>query len=183
MKIYTKTGDGGETSLFNGERVSKDALRIESYGTVDELNSLLGLCRSLNTVQEVDSRLERIQNDLFVLGTDLASPEGTRSGRVRRLSKEQVTRLEQEIDGIDPRLEPLTGFILPGGTRTAATLHVARTICRRAERLAVRLSAAEQVNPHAIVYLNRLSDFLFTLARLVNSISNTPETRWTPPDA
>ncbi len=180
VKIYTKTGDGGETSLFNGTRLPKDALRIEAYGTIDELNSIIGLCRSLNTVREVDACLAEIQNDLFVCGADLATPQGPKDKKIDRLPASAIHRLEKEIDKIDPKLEPLKHFILPGGTRTAALLHVARTICRRAERLVMRLSRSESINTDILVYLNRLSDFLFVLARQVNSLSNTPEVIWSP---
>jgi len=180
MKIYTKKGDGGETSLFNGVRLPKDALRIEAYGTVDELNSIIGVCRSLNTVRSVDTHLGRIQNDLFTLGADLATPAGSRSRKTLRLKSGAIRRLEKSIDEIEPELEPLKNFILPGGTRTASMLHCARTVCRRAERLAVKLSRSEPVAPEVVVYLNRLSDFLFVLARWVNSLSSTPETKWVP---
>ncbi len=174
MKIYTKTGDRGETSLHGGERVPKDTLRIEAYGTVDELNSLLGVCRSMNQSADVDTILEEIQNDLFTLGADLATPAGT----VRRILEEDAVRLEKHIDMIEPRLQPLAAFILPGGNRSAALLHFARTVCRRAERLTVRLTRTEKLGSAPTVYLNRLSDLLFMLARWVNSVSNTPETPW-----
>jgi cob(I)alamin adenosyltransferase len=180
MKIYTKTGDAGETSLLDGRRTSKDSLRIEAYGTVDELNSLLGLCRSLNTVREIDAHLAALQRELFVLGADLAADPSLGQKHVPHLPEKAVQRIEAAIDGIEPRLEPLRNFILPGGTRTAAVLHLARTVCRRAERLAVHLARSESVRPESIVYLNRLSDFLFVLARLVNSISGTSEEIWTP---
>jgi cob(I)alamin adenosyltransferase len=179
MKIYTKTGDGGETSLLGGRRTSKDSLRIEAYGTVDELNSLLGLCRSLNTVSEIDAHLALLQRELFVLGADLAADPSQKQQNVPHLPEDAVSRLETAIDSIEPRLEPLKNFILPGGTRTAAILHLARTVCRRAERLVVHLSRTETVNRNSVVYLNRLSDFLFVLARLVNSISGTAEELWT----
>lgn len=174
MKIYTKTGDHGETSLHGGERVPKDDLRIEAYGTVDELNSLLGVCRSMNQSADVDTILEEIQSDLFTLGADLATPAGT----VRRILEEDAVRLEKHIDMIELRLQPLAAFILPGGNRSAALLHFARTVCRRAERLTVRLTRTEKLGSAPTVYLNRLSDLLFMLARWVNSVSNTPETPW-----
>lgn len=180
MKIYTRTGDAGETSLFGGRRVPKDTLRIESYGTVDELNSLIGVCRSFNTVREVDGILEEVQNDLFALGADLATPAGTSPGSVRRIGNDDVVRIERHIDGIEKTLEPLQNFILPGGSRSAAILHVARAVCRRAERLVVHLTREEHLDGTPLVYLNRLSDLLFTLARRVNALSNTPETAWHP---
>ena len=178
MKIYTKTGDRGETSLFGGKRVPKDSLRIESYGTVDELNSILGICRSFNTVKEVDGILNQIQNDLFILGSDLATPASS-STKNPRIQASDIERLEKHIDAIEPIVEPLKQFILPGGSRTAAFLHFARTVCRRAERLIVRLQREDTaVDNNIIVYLNRLSDLLFMIARWVNALSNTPETKW-----
>ena len=179
MKIYTKTGDAGETSLFGGTRVEKDALRIEAYGTVDELNSVIGVCRSMNTVQEIDRILGQIQNDLFTLGADLATPRKTRR-KIRRVTAADARRLERHIDTLEPLLAPLKHFILPGGGRTAAMLQFARTVCRRAERLVVRLSRSEPIGAHGVIYLNRLSDLLFVLARRVNGLGNTPETIWRP---
>ena len=179
MKIYTKTGDTGKTSLFGGKRVPKDTLRIEAYGTVDELNSILGVCRSMNTAKEVDAVFEEIQNDLFTLGADLATPSDTKK-KVKRISPPDVSRLEQHIDAIQPNLAPLASFILPGGNRSASMVHLARTVCRRAERLVVRLSREETIGEHDIVYLNRLSDLLFVVARWINALGNTPETTWQP---
>jgi cob(I)alamin adenosyltransferase len=178
MKIYTKTGDKGMTSLFGGERVAKNVLRIEAYGTVDELNSLIGVCRSMNTVREVDRILDQIQHDLFTLGADLATPASGRAKKIRRVSAADARRLERFIDGIDPLLAPLKNFILPGGSRTAAMLQFARTVCRRAERRVVELGHVEKIGAHPVVYLNRLSDLLFVLGRHVNALSNTPETIW-----
>jgi cob(I)alamin adenosyltransferase len=180
VKIYTKTGDTGKTSLFGGKRVSKDTLRIEAYGTVDELNSILGVCRSMNTATEVDAVFGEIQNDLFMLGADLATPVDTKNKNVKRISPPDVARLEQHIDAIQPKLTPLTSFILPGGNRTAAMVHVARTVCRRAERLAVRLKREEPIGEQDVVYLNRLSDLLFVVARWINALGNMPETKWNP---
>ena len=180
LKIYTKTGDKGETSLFGGKRVGKDTLRIEAYGTVDELNSLLGVCRSLNTAKEVDAILEQIQNDLFTLGADLATPQDSKAKAVKRISTSDTSRLEQHIDKIDPTLEPLKHFVLPGGSRTASMLHFARTVCRRAERLVVQLAREETIGEEPVIYLNRLSDLLFVLVRWVNTISNMHETKWNP---
>lgn len=180
MKIYTKTGDKGETGLFGGRRVSKDSLRIEAYGTVDELNSVIGLCRSMNTVKEIDSILEEIQHDLFTLGADMSTPLDSGNLSLKRIHINDVSRLERHIDSIDATLELLKNFILPGGSRSAALLHFARTVCRRAERLTVRLNQSESIGEQPIVYLNRLSDLLFVLARRVNALSNTPETKWNP---
>ncbi len=178
MKIYTKTGDKGDTSLFGGKRVRKNNLRIETYGTVDELNSTIGVCRSINTVKEIDAILEEIQNDLFTLGADLATPADTCIKKTKHIHASAVSRLEQHIDKLEPQLEPLRQFILPGGNRTAAMLHLARTICRRAERLAVHLSNEESIGENPIVYLNRLSDLLFVLARWSNALSHTSEMKW-----
>jgi cob(I)alamin adenosyltransferase len=180
LKIYTKKGDKGETSLFGGKRLPKDSLRIETYGTIDELNSIIGVCRSMNTAKEVDVILEQLQNDLFTLGADLATPHGVEQGRIDRIQPGDVARLEHIIDEVDPKLQPLKQFVLPGGSRTAALLHFARTVCRRAERRVVQLSREETIGESLIVYLNRLSDLLFVLARWVNALSNTPEAKWNP---
>ncbi len=174
-RIYTKTGDGGETSLFGGARVGKDAIRIEAYGTVDELNSSLGYCRSLKLPAAVDRVLGAIQDDLFLLGAILASP----GGGVGRIEQADVERLEKAIDRFDAALPPLRNFILPGGHPSAAMLHVARTVCRRAERLVVRAARSERIDPLVIVYLNRLSDLLFILARTTNRRRKQNEVRWT----
>ena len=178
MKIYTKTGDTGTTSLFGGKRVSKDDLRVEVYGNVDELNSLVGLCRSLNRVKEVDRILNEIQNDLFRLGADLATPITYAKGKTIRIGKREAIHLEHHIDVIDSQLAPLKNFILPGGARSAAILHVARSVCRRTERLVVRLSRSDAARVSAVIYLNRLSDLLFVLARWVNARNKTDEVRW-----
>lgn len=178
MKIYTKTGDRGETSLYGGKRVAKDSLRIEAYGTVDELNSLLGVCRAFTMAQEVDTLLEELQHDLFTLGADLATPFDTQSSSVRRIQPDDSARLEKHIDSIESSLEPLKNFILPAGNKPASLLHYARTVCRRAERFVVRLSRQEKINEFSIIYLNRLSDLLFVMARWANSLSGTTETKW-----
>ncbi|HUL44107.1 MAG TPA: cob(I)yrinic acid a,c-diamide adenosyltransferase [Bacteroidota bacterium] len=177
MKIYTKTGDKGETSLHGGKRVRKDALRIVAYGTVDELSSVLGVCRSFNTVRNIDVLLEEIQLDLFTLGADLAAPE---KAPISRITTDEITRLEKHIDDLEPQLPPLVHFILPGGNRTAAMLHVARTVCRRAERIIVRLGQKEALSSDPQVFLNRLSDLLFILARYSNMLGDTPEKEWVP---
>ncbi len=178
MKIYTKTGDRGDTSLFGGQRVPKDALRIEAYGTVDELNSALGLARAENTDAQIDRILEGIQNELFELGADLATPQSVEKGKVRRMESKDVQGMEKNIDDLQGRLKPLRSFILPGGFPVAARIHFARTICRRAERAAVRLSRNEDIGDTVIIYLNRLSDLLFVLARYANARAGVPEVRW-----
>jgi cob(I)alamin adenosyltransferase len=177
-RIYTRAGDTGETSLGDGGRVPKTDLRIEAYGTVDELNSFLGLALAGDLPDEVRPWLEQVQNDLFDLGADLSVPlEDDRRERLR-VTSEQVERLEELCDLVNARLEPLRSFILPGGTEASARLHVARAVCRRAERLAVALAAEHGVNPAALSYLNRLSDLLFILARAANAGSREP--LWRP---
>ncbi len=178
MKIYTRTGDTGDTSLFGGGQVRKSDRRVEAYGTVDELNSLLGLVRTYDLPAPAPEWLEAIQNTLFHLGADLATPTDVTAGRAVRLDASAIQALEAAIDRMDGQLSPLRGFILPGGTPAAAALHVARTVCRRAERVVVALSDEQVINPTAIVYLNRLSDFLFTLARWVNHHAGESETGW-----
>jgi cob(I)alamin adenosyltransferase len=178
-KIYTRGGDTGETSLGDGERVRKDALRVEAYGTVDEANAAIGIAR-LNTQGKADEILGRVQNDLFDLGADLCRPEdGRRAEGALRVSASQVARLETEIDALNADLAPLESFVLPGGSAASAHLHLARTMTRRAERLAIALAAAESVNPEAIKYLNRLSDLLFVLARHCNS-GGAGDVLWSP---
>ncbi len=180
MKIYTKTGDTGETALFGGQRVAKDALRIEAYGAVDELNAFLGLAVHHCTSPDIQSRLQRVQGELFQVGADLATPLDAKTSYISRLDADPARRLESEIDEWQELLPPLTSFILPGGSQPSAALHIARTICRRAERRTVSLARAEPINEAVIVYLNRLSDWLFVLARLVNHRHNVPETPWRP---
>jgi cob(I)alamin adenosyltransferase len=180
MKIYTKTGDKGETSLYGGKRVSKAAIRIEAYGTVDELNSVIGICRAMNPPQQVDEALLKIQNQLFTLGADLASPLTNRKNKnVPRISENESKFLEELIDKLDSEIEPLRSFILPGGSLLSAHIHFARTVCRRAERLVVQLSQKEKIGTQSIIYLNRLSDFLFVLARWVNHLERKNEIIWT----
>ncbi|HUC66247.1 MAG TPA: cob(I)yrinic acid a,c-diamide adenosyltransferase [Stellaceae bacterium] len=167
-RIYTRGGDAGETSLGDGSRVPKTELRVECYGTIDEANAAVGLAR-LYTEGDVDAALARIQNDLFDLGADLSTPEtGKRAAGALRILASQVERLEREIDALNAELKPLDSFVLPGGTPCAAHLHLARTVVRRAERLAAALAAHETINPEALKYLNRLSDHLFVLSRHVN---------------
>lgn len=180
-KIYTRTGDGGSTALGNGERVSKTSLRVEAYGTVDELNSLVGLART-EAVDEADRILGLIQNDLFDLGADLCMPiESDVESHTERLRviPGQVDRLESEIDQATARLQPLKSFILPGGSILSARLHHCRTVARRAERICVELSGVEQVNPDAIRYLNRVSDWFFVMARIANDEGNA-DVLWAP---
>ena len=177
-RIYTRAGDAGETSLGDGSRVPKTDLRIEAYGTVDELNSFVGVALAGDLPEEFGPWLERVQNDLFDLGADLSVPlEDERRERLR-VTAEQVERLEELCDLVNERLEPLKSFVLPGGTEASARLHVARAVCRRAERLAVALAAEHAVNPAALAYLNRLSDLLFILARAANA--GSPEPLWRP---
>lgn len=178
MKIYTKTGDKGDTSLFGGQRVPKDALRIEAYGTVDELNSLLGIVRAENKDSRIDKVLAQVQNHLFNLGSDLATPRSLQTKRVRRVEPKDAHALEKVIDSLEEHLKPLKRFILPGGSPVAARLHFARTVCRRAERAVVRLSRNEGIGEGITVYLNRLSDLLFVLARYANHLADVPETIW-----
>jgi cob(I)alamin adenosyltransferase len=179
MKIYTKTGDRGDTSLFGGQRVPKDALRIEACGSVDELNSVLGIALADGPDEEIRSVLEQIQHKLFGLGADLATPRSTgRRKKIRRIDPRDSLWLEREIDRLDPVLKPLKNFILPGGSRFAARLHFARTVCRRAERAVVRLSRNEDIGEGVTMYLNRLSDLLFVLARYANRSAGISETRW-----
>jgi cob(I)alamin adenosyltransferase len=178
-RIYTKTGDKGETALGNGTRLPKYALRISAYGTVDETNAAIGLAR-LHTDGELDAMLARIQNDLFDLGADLCVPEeGRRGGDALRIVETQVERLEREIDAMNAELAPLTSFVLPGGTAAAAYLHLARTVSRRAERLIVELGTHEKVGAAAIKYANRLSDHLFVASRYANG-KGANDVLWVP---
>jgi cob(I)alamin adenosyltransferase len=170
-RIYTRAGDGGETSLGDGERVSKDSPRIWAYGTVDELGATLGTAMVSGLEPDAAELVRRIQNDLFDVGADLSVPLETDRGHGKsrlRIDERHVTALEEACDAYGERLEPLTSFVLSGGTPQAAALHLARTVCRRAERFTVRLAQSEPVNPHAVAYLNRLSDLLFILARIHN---------------
>ena len=183
-RIYTKTGDAGETALANGARVAKHSKRVAAYGTVDELNAQLGVARlHTQTDTAIDEALARIQNDLFDLGADLARPAMEKDAEagypVLRIVGAQTARLEAEIDAMIARLEPLRSFILPGGAALAAHLHVARTVARRAEREAVELAASESVNDHAIKYLNRLSDWFFCAARIAND-EGRADVLWVP---
>lgn len=181
-KIYTKTGDAGETALGNGARVAKHAMRVTAYGTVDELNAFLGVAR-LEAKGDIDTALSRIQNDLFDLGADLCRPDMEKDAEAEyaplRMADAQVARLETEIDGMNGDLEPLRSFILPGGSALSAQLHVCRTVARRAERLAVELATMEAVNPASVKYLNRLSDWFFVAARTANN-GGKDDVLWVP---
>lgn len=181
-KIYTRTGDGGDTALGNGERVAKHSLRVSAYGTVDELNATVGMAR-LYAAGDMADQLAAIQNDLFDLGADLCRPEMEKDADAEypplRLDPAQVDRLEAEIDAMNADLQPLRSFILPGGSAASAHLHLCRTVARRAERLAVELSGTETVNPAAVKFLNRLSDWFFVAARVTND-NGRADVLWVP---
>ncbi len=179
MKIYTKTGDDGTTGLFGGGRRSKASLRVESYGTVDELNSMIGVVRSENTDAEIGEMLERIQNDLLSVGADLATPAENESKSVLRVGQPMIGQIEQWIDLLEARLPELRNFILPYGAMTASLLHLARAVCRRAERLIVRLSQDEEINALIVIYVNRLADLLFVMARYSNASVGRQDSVWT----
>ncbi len=179
MKIYTKTGDKGTTALYGGERVLKNALRVSAYGSVDEANAAIGLARSHLDQKAIDNHLTDLQNALFDLGADLATPSDSKyRSNITPIDDRDVTQLEELIDAYDKELPPLTNFILPGGHSAAAALHLARTVTRRAEREVVALAEQEELNTHAVIYLNRLSDLLFTLARVINKNAGVSETNW-----
>jgi cob(I)alamin adenosyltransferase len=181
MKIYTRTGDEGETGLFGGGRVSKDHPRVAAYGDVDELNSVLGVARATEPPEFFDQLLEAVQRDLFSIGGQLATPDPAPVAKAlvkADLPMERVTEFERIIDASETDLPPLRAFVLPAGTPKAAALHQARTVCRRAERSVVHLARESQIPPVFIVYLNRLSDLLFTLARLANFRSGISDATW-----
>lgn len=182
MKIYTKTGDRGETSLMGGARVPKNSLRIAAYGSVDEVNAHLGVIRSDHPEPKLDSILNSLQNALFVLGADLAAPRDRENQKVPRIALSDVKMLEQTIDELEAALKPLASFILPGGTTIAAHAHVARTVCRRAERTVVELSRQEAIGEEPVVFLNRLSDLLFVMARYANHLAGVKEPQWPSPE-
>ena len=180
-RLYTRAGDLGQTRLGGGQIVAKSSLRLECYGTVDELNSILGLVRSLEPCAEIAHPLPRIQNELFDLGSDLCFLEEDKGKwPIPHVRPDQIEALEREIDSMQSQTGPLANFILPGGSRAAASLHVARTVCRRAERLCVRLADEEPVAPLVIQYLNRLSDWLFAAPRLENAKAGVEESLWRP---
>ncbi|MEO6444918.1 MAG: cob(I)yrinic acid a,c-diamide adenosyltransferase [Gemmatimonadaceae bacterium] len=181
MKIYTKTGDEGQTGLFGGGRVEKDHPRVEAYGDVDELNACIGLARSIELMPRIDEVLVPIQRDLFSIGALLATPDHAKMHeqlKKARIDQDRIAELERAIDDCDRELEPLRSFILPGGTPKASALHVARTVCRRAERRVVALHREVGLPDLAVIYLNRLSDLLFTLARLANTRAGAGEVTW-----
>lgn len=179
-KIYTRTGDAGDTGLVDGSRRPKYDLRVEAYGTVDEANSAIGVGRIYAAPgSEPDAMLRRIQHDLFDLGADLSTPYGAGEDKALRIISAQVLRLEAEIDQLNMAIAPLNSFVLPGGSPLSAQLHVARTVVRRAERLVCHLAVVERINPEAVKYLNRLSDFLFVLARAMND-NGAADVVWLP---
>jgi cob(I)alamin adenosyltransferase len=187
MKIYTKTGDRGETGLFGGGRVPKDDLRVQAYGDVDELNSTLGVAvvhAQAAGMDDVAAGLLRVQADLFTVGANLATPRPEDGGRananVPELREGSIEELERWIDACETELEPLRSFVLPGGSPAAAALHLCRTVCRRSERQVVSLARTATVGPEILRYLNRLSDLLFTLARLANHRAGVPDVPWVP---
>jgi cob(I)alamin adenosyltransferase len=181
VKIYTRTGDGGETSLFGGGRVRKDHPRTAAYGDVDELNSAIGLVRATAPAELFDELLQAVQRDLFAIGGRLATPEPEKVAKAMAkavLPPERAESFEQVMDDAERELPPLSAFVLPGGTPKAAALHVARTVCRRAERSVVHLAREDEAPPEVLIYLNRLSDLLFTLARLANHRAGSPDITW-----
>ena len=181
MKIYTRTGDAGDTGLFGGGRVPKDDPRVEAYGDVDELNAVLGMARAVELMPRIDEVLVRVQRDLFAIGALLATPDHDKMAQhlqKARIDEHRIAELEQSIDDAESELEPLRAFVLPGGTPKAAALHVARTVCRRAERRVVSLQHDVEVPGLVVIYMNRLSDLLFTLARLANKRAGAGEVTW-----
>ncbi len=180
MKIYTKTGDEGLTSLFGGKRVSKSELRIDTYGTTDELNAWIGVLRDLEVNQNRKDTLVEIQDRLFTIGSILATEPGNTKVKIPSLSEADINFLEKQIDEMDALLQPMRFFVLPGGHPSVSWGHVARTVCRRSERLTIALDKAEKVDPLVIKYLNRLSDYLFVLCRMMTHELKIEETPWKP---
>ncbi len=181
LKIYTKTGDEGDTGLFGGGRVPKDHPRVVAYGEIDELNATIGMARSIEMMPRIDEVLAPVQRDLFSLGALLATPDLEKMKEQlekARISDARIAQMERDIDDGEAELEPLKSFILPGGTPKAAALHVARTVCRRAERAVIRLQRDTELPPIVLVYLNRLSDLLFVLARVANRRAGAGEVTW-----
>lgn len=176
--MYTRGGDKGETSLYGADRVSKDSLRVEAYGTLDELNSVVGLAITGCDRDEISRPLKRIQSELFTAGADLATVTAKTPKAVPRIEKKSTERLESMIDELQEKLPRLTAFVLPGGTETSARLHVARSVCRRAERRVIALAKKEKVNPEMVPYLNRLSTYLFNLARYANALEGVKDEPW-----
>lgn len=179
MKIYTKKGDKGTTSLFGGASIGKSSSRIEAYGTVDELNSVIGMAITAGTTDRGLEILNDIQGQLFVLGADLATL-ASKKAKIERIGDKDIKWLEERIDELEEHLPPLTSFILPGGTQAGATLHMARTVCRRAERRTIALKHQDPISDECVIYLNRLSDLLFVMARFENHKAGAPETPWEP---
>jgi cob(I)alamin adenosyltransferase len=179
MKIYTKTGDGGETGLVDGSRIRKDHVRVAAFGDVDELNAAIGVART-HAGEELSQLLDGAQRDLFAIGAQIADPRAQVASRKEKaaLAAGRIVDLERAIDAREAQMPPLTAFILPGGTPLAASLHVARTVCRRAERSVLALGRTDPVDPLILVYLNRLSDLLFVLARHDNHVAGRPEPKW-----
>lgn len=177
VKIYTKTGDDGTTGLFGGGRVPKDDARLDAFGTIDELNAILGVALTEAAPEKLRSQLTALQHELFDAGADFATPLDAKA-TVRRIGAEESARLEKEIDAAEADLAPLTAFILPGGSEAAALLHLARTVCRRAERAASALLAQRKIRPELLAYLNRLSDWLFVMARYANRHAGVPDVTW-----
>lgn len=178
MRVYTRTGDDGTTGLGSGRRVDKDSLRLEAYGSLDELSSSIGVALAASPVPRLSGDLERIQEELFVLGADLSVPENEKKDSSLRLAGDRIEPLESLMDELSSELEPLKNFILPGGSMAAAQLHVARTVCRRAERLVVTLSREEEIGTPCLRYLNRLSDALFVMARYENHLRGIGDIKW-----
>ena len=183
MKIYTKTGDSGETGLFGGKRVQKSSIRISAYGTVDELNAVIGVALCSVQNNDVKSILGKLQNQLFTVGADLATPFEIEPKNISipRVSNEDILTAETAIDLFEKELEPLRYFILPGGSKAAAQLHAARTVCRRTEREVVLLAQQEEINQNIVILLNRISDLLFVLSRIENKASGFPDQKWEKP--
>jgi cob(I)alamin adenosyltransferase len=181
MKIYTRTGDTGTTGFYGGGRAPKNDPRIAAYGTVDELNAFLGMCRATGLPESVDRVVVRLQHDMFALGAELASPGGAAPGSIL-LSGSDVTAAEADIDRFEAELTPLKTFVLPGGTSGSAAMHAARAVCRSAEREVVALSEVAEIRPEVLAYLNRVGDLLFVLARYVNHAAGTPDVLWIKKD-
>ena len=186
MKIYTKTGDKGQTSLYGGVKVSKAHIRIDAYGTTDELNSFLGLIHAFEIPEKVKTEIIEIQKEIFVVGAELATPKekmflaNGKSRIGKMIAEAEIQRIESQIDAWEEQLQPLTSFILPGGGKAASAAHVARTVCRRGERIVVALSGVEEIRPELQKYLNRLSDYLFVVARVLARHEGTEELKWLP---
>jgi cob(I)alamin adenosyltransferase len=180
MKIYTKTGDKGFTGLIGGKRVSKSHIRIEAYGSIDEMNAVLGICKSFTTNSELNKNLEIIQNQLFIIGSELATPEVSLMSKfgLDKIDKVSIQYLEDLIDKLTLELPELKNFILPGGSKGAAYFHFARTVCRRAERAVIRLKKYVEIRNEIVIYLNRLSDLFFVISRYENKVNNIPDVIW-----